>query len=177
MSRVGSPPATGRGPGLTFPSVFSPTTSNIIAARKSVSPPQRPEFTMRGVVNEPIYTPINFAVNQESSEEDDSSSADEITPLVTSPVSSDMGENGASKIKRRSNGQNTLELPESVRCDCHEPPKPADKGARNRLIAACIVVLLFMIGEIIGNYKGIMHIVTVVQGIYHLLYSAIHFYL
>ena len=147
MSRVDS----------TSPSVISPTTSNIIAARKSVSPPQRPEFTMRGVLDELTHTPINFAINQASSEEDDSSSADEIAPLITSPVSSDMGENGTSQIKRRGKGQNTSELPESVRCDCHEPPKPADKGARNRLIVACIIVLIFMIGEIIGNvnYKKI----------------------
>ena len=106
---------------------------------------------MRDVVDKPIHTPINFAVNQTSFQEDDSSSADEVTPLITRPVSSYMSEDGASKIKRRGKDQNALELAESVRCDCHEPPKSADKRARNRLIVACIIVLLFMIGEIIGN--------------------------
>ena len=145
MSRVGSSPVRG----LTSSSIISTTASNIIASRNpSVAPPQRSEFTMRGVANEPIHTPIDQA--PASSEEDDSSSADEVAPLIASPISSTTGENGASNVKRRGKGHNVLELPESVRCDCHETPKPADKRSRNKLIVACIIVLLFMIGEIIG---------------------------
>ena len=148
MSRVVSP----RARGLNSPSFISLTTSNFIAAKKSVSPPQPSEITMQDVAEKPIHNPVNFATNRVSSEEDDSSKADEVTPLITNPVSSYAGENGASKIKGRGKGhRNTSELPEPVRCDCHETPKPTDKGSRNRLIVACIVVLLFMIGEVIGT--------------------------
>jgi len=39
-----------------------------------------------------------------------------------------------------------------TRCFCHQKLKqPADKKARNRLIAACVIVFVFMIGEILGK--------------------------
>ena len=135
MSRVSSP--SGRSPSSY--GAISPTALNIKAARRSISPPHS-EFTMKGVADQP-----KPSINEDSSgEEDDNNFTCEVTPLVTSP------ENGASKVKRRGKGHNALDLPDSVRCDCHEQPKPADKASRNRLIIACIVVLLFMIGEIIG---------------------------
>jgi len=44
------------------------------------------------------------------------------------------------------------ELKEETRCLCHEEVKqPSDRKARNRLIAACIIVFVFMIGEISGK--------------------------
>ena len=71
--------------------------------------------------------------NQRSSEQKDQSDPDENTPLLTGPINND---------EDKFSG--------SVRCDCHEPIKPADKASRNRLIIASILVLLFMIGEVIG---------------------------
>ena len=38
------------------------------------------------------------------------------------------------------------------RCECHTQVKKKDNKARNKLIIATICVLLFMIGEIIGQY-------------------------
>ncbi|XP_065919320.1 proton-coupled zinc antiporter SLC30A2-like isoform X2 [Dysidea avara] len=54
---------------------------------------------------------------------------------------------------RRHNARNRYDkLKEETRCLCHEKPKqPADRKARNRLIAACIIVFVFMIGEIVGG--------------------------
>ena len=54
---------------------------------------------------------------------------------------------------RRHNARNRYDkLKEETRCLCHEKPKqPADRKARNRLIAACIIVFVFMIGEIVGK--------------------------
>ena len=141
MSRVSSP--SGRSPSSY--GAISPTPSNVKMGRTSVSP-LRSEFTMIGVADQP-----NPSINQHSSEEeDDNNFNSENTPLVTSPAFSNASENEASKVRRRGKGQDIIDLPESVRCDCHEQPKPADKASRNRLIVASIVVLLFMIGEIIG---------------------------
>ena len=53
-------------------------------------------------------------------------------------------------IRRRSALRNKLE--EETRCLCHEKPQlPADRKAHNRLIAACIIVFVFMTGEILGK--------------------------
>ena len=100
---------------------------------------------MKGVADQP-----QPSINEDASEEDDSNSTSEVTPLVVSPALSNVSETGASTVKRRGKSHNTLEPPDSVRCDCHEQPTPADKASQNRLIIACIVVFLFMIGEIIG---------------------------
>ena len=39
----------------------------------------------------------------------------------------------------------------SCRCNCHPEPKPKDNKARNKLIVAAILSLLFMCGEIAGR--------------------------
>ena len=71
--------------------------------------------------------------NQYLSEQKDYNDPNENTPLLTGPINS-----------------NEDKFSSSVRCDCHEPIKPADKASRNRLIIASILVLMFMIGEVIG---------------------------
>ena len=47
-----------------------------------------------------------------------------------------------------------LKEEEDTRCLCHEKPKPTDRKARNKLIAACTIVFLFMIGEVIGKFSN-----------------------
>lgn len=56
--------------------------------------------------------------------------------------------NGATSVLR--NRYKRLEE-EDTRCLCHEKPKPTDRKARNKLIAACVIVFFFMIGEIVGK--------------------------
>jgi len=100
---------------------------------------------MRGVLDE-----RSVSLNEGSSGDSDDDGTNEITPLYTSPTRSN-GLSTQSTVVRRKQAR-TEARPDSVRCDCHEPPKPADKASRNRLTIACIVVLLFMIGEVIGSF-------------------------
>lgn len=139
MSKVTSPSSQ------ISPSAISPAPSNIKVARDSVSPLRSvTDYTIAGVVDE-----SNVSINQYSSEEsDDSDHTSEISPLITSSTSNPE----PSKLVRRGNGQKPLRSPDTVRCDCHGQPKPADKASRNRLIIACIVVLIFMIGEVVGSF-------------------------
>lgn len=58
---------------------------------------------------------------------------------------------------------------EDTRCLCHEKPKPTDRKARNKLIAACMIVFFFMIGEVVGKIL-ISHLSASISG---LLYSVI----
>ena len=46
---------------------------------------------------------------------------------------------------------------EDTRCLCHERPTPTDRKARNKLIAACVIVFFFMIGEVIGEIKYLFY--------------------
>ena len=47
-------------------------------------------------------------------------------------------------------------LEDAIRCGCHvHVPDVTSKKARNKLIIACILALLFMIGEIVGEYIGV----------------------
>ncbi|CAI7999525.1 Zinc transporter 2 [Geodia barretti] len=65
----------------------------------------------------------------------DSESSDETSPLLT----------------LRPRQVNSLE--DAVHCGCHvKVPDVTSKKARNKLIIACILALLFMIGEIVGGY-------------------------
>ena len=59
--------------------------------------------------------------------------------------------NGGSSILR--NRYRRLEE-DGTRCLCHEKPKPTDRKARNKLIAACLIVFVFMIGEVVGKIKA-----------------------
>ena len=64
--------------------------------------------------------------------------SDETEPLIRSPdiriVNSD------------------LPLDASIRCECHVKPKdPTSRKARIKLIIACVIALLFMIGEVVGK--------------------------
>lgn len=121
----------------------APVLSNITAARKSLSPPSV-DVSLRGMADAGPKVSLN---QDSSSENEDDYPTSENTPLITSPTSntSDTSSTGVRNRRR------ILELPDSVRCDCHEPPKPADKASRNRLMIACIIVLVFMIGEVVGS--------------------------
>ena len=70
-------------------------------------------------------------------------SADEIASRVT-------GTNGSNFVLRN-HYRRLKEAEEDTRCLCHEKPKPTDSKARNKLIAACIIVFVFMIGEVVGK--------------------------
>ena len=49
-----------------------------------------------------------------------------------------------------------LPLNESIRCECHVKQKnPTSRKARIKLIIACVIALLFMIGEVVGKYAYI----------------------
>lgn len=140
MSKVASP--SGRSP-CSYGTI-SQTGSNTKTKRVSVSSQQSiiEDFSMMGVADE-----SRVSLNQESPwESDDNDSTSETAPLFASPIYN-VSEDGPSRIVRR---KSSTETTDSVRCDCHEPPKPTDKASRNRLTIACIVVLLFMIGEVVG---------------------------
>lgn len=127
--------------------IISPKPSNTKAARKSISPPPvGKNVIMRDVASDECSVSLERDSSEESDEND---SISENVPLITSQTIN-ASENVPSKVVRRRKGQN---ITDSVHCVCHEPPKPADKASRNRLMVACIVVLLFMIGEIIGSFK------------------------
>ena len=68
-------------------------------------------------------------------------STDSIVSCVTA---TNNGSNGILRNRYR-------RLEEDTRCLCHEKPKPTDSKARNKLIAACMIVFVFMIGEVIGK--------------------------
>ena len=138
MSRDASP--SGRNPSY---GTISPRLSNIKAARKSLSPPMS-DITMRGIADEPG---VSLNQDQDSLQGDeDEHVTSENTPLVTSPTSNS-SETSPTGLRKR---HKTSELPYSVCCDCHEQPKPADKASQNKLIIACVIVLVFMIGEVVG---------------------------
>lgn len=59
--------------------------------------------------------------------------------------------NGGSSVLR--NRYRRLEE-DGTRCLCHEKPKPTDRKARNKLIAACLIVFVFMIGEVVGKIQA-----------------------
>ena len=67
--------------------------------------------------------------------------------LVVSRVTATNINNGSDGVLR--NRYKRLE--EDTRCLCHEKPKPTDGKARNKLIAACMIVFVFMIGEVVGT--------------------------
>ena len=67
--------------------------------------------------------------------------------LVVSRVTATNIANGGDSVLRN----RYKKLEEDTRCLCHEKPKPTDRKARNKLIAACMTVFIFMIGEIIGK--------------------------
>lgn len=142
MSRDASP--SGRSPSY---GTISPRLPNIKAARKSLSPPIS-DITMRGMADDPLNEPgVSLNQDQDSLQGDeDDHLTSENTPLVTSPTSNSSETSPTGLRKRRK----TSELSYSVRCDCHEQPKPADKASRNKLIIACVIVLVFMIGEVVG---------------------------
>ena len=71
-------------------------------------------------------------------------SADAITSRVT-------GTNGSNCVLRNRYRRLEEEEEDDTRCLCHEKPKPTDSKARNKLIAACIIVFVFMIGEVVGK--------------------------
>ena len=123
------------------PDTIAPVSSNTEAARKSLSPPMI-DMSLKAMVDV-----RGVSINESSSEDEDDQPTNEITPLIASPtsVTSDTSSTGVR------NRRQVLGLPDSVRCDCHEPPKPADKASRNRLMIACAVVLVFMIGEVVGS--------------------------
>lgn len=127
---------------------ISPTASNTKAARASLSPPGS-VVTMTSMADD-----LSVSHKQDSSDESDNNDfTSEKMPLVTSPTIN-VTENGSSKtVRRRVNEYKIRDLPDTVRCDCHEPPKPADKASRNRLMIACVVVLIFMIGEVVGSLR------------------------
>ena len=65
--------------------------------------------------------------------------SDETEPLIRSP---DIG---------IVNGD--LPVDGSIRCGCHVKQKdPTSRKARIKLIIACVIALLFMIGEVVGKY-------------------------
>ena len=139
MSRDTSP--SGRSPSY---GTISPKPSNTKDARLSLSPPMS-NITMRDMADEHR---ISLNQDQDSSEEDEyEHPTSENTPLVISPTSHG-SESSPTGLRNR---RKTSEPQDTVRCDCHEPPKPADKASRNRLIIACVVVLVFMIGEVVGS--------------------------
>ena len=133
MSRDASPPGGN-------PDTVAPVSSNTKAARASLSPP------MIDVSLKAMAEVRGVSINESSSEDEDDQPTNEATPLITSPTSVTSDTSSTGVRNRR-----ILGLPDAVRCDCHEPPKPADKASRNRLMIACVVVLVFMIGEVVGS--------------------------
>ena len=91
-------------------------------------------------------------------------------PTELSTVSLDLTSDACSpaiKITEASNDvlrnrYNKLEREEEIdtRCYCHEKPKPADRKARNKLIAACVIVFFFMMGEVLGEVKKLSSLTT-----------------
>ena len=130
----------------------SPTSlsANDRTSRRVVASSLWKGFSMDNVVvNRSINEPLNI-----DSEQDDDTSTDgsdsETKPLFRNPPTV-LDEEQSRLLQRR--GQ--IELVSTaetnhIRCDCHESPKPADRTARNKLMIACVVVLLFLIGEVIG---------------------------
>ena len=46
-------------------------------------------------------------------------------------------------------------LDDSVRCECHvKVVDDTTRKAKMKLVTACLVALLFMIGEVIGKFTG-----------------------
>ena len=127
----------------------------------TVSPtsPATNDGTSRGVVAaSSIWKDFSMdkAVGNRSynSEQDDDTITDgsdsETKPLLCNPRTV-LDEGPPRLVQRRQNSPLVPKVETNqIRCDCHEPPKPADKAARNKLMIACVVVLLFMIGEVIG---------------------------
>ena len=69
-------------------------------------------------------------------------------PINTADSAATGINNGGTSVLR--NRYKKLEE-DDTRCLCHEKPKPTDRKARNKLIAACVIVFFFMIGEIVGE--------------------------
>lgn len=95
----------------------------------------------RCVCSEPIGIMLTSIQAQENLT--NGASADSIVSCVTA-TSITNGSNGILRNRYRI-------LEEDTRCLCHEKPKPTDSKARNKLIAACMIVFIFMIGEVIGK--------------------------
>ena len=101
-------------------------------------------------VNHSINEPLNI-----DSEQDDDTSTDgsdsETKPLFRNPPT--VLDEEQSRFLQQCGQIELVSKAETnhIRCDCHESPKPADRAARNKLMhIVCVVVLLFMIGEVIG---------------------------
>ena len=94
----------------------------------------------------------------------DSSSPRSTTPLLqSSPTQLDSGEVAPLRYGSMTsitddddeplvlNGEGHIKAP--IRCSCHVKIKDStSKKARTKLIIACIVALLFMCGEVVGNF-------------------------
>ena len=89
---------------------------------------------------------------QESENTEPSTEPVSFPPIVIDDVTTRIT-NGSDVLRNR---YKKLEEEEDTRCLCHEKPKPTDKKARNKLIAACVIVFFFMIGEVVGEIKIII---------------------
>ena len=73
--------------------------------------------------------------------------SDTFTPAIKIiEASNDVLRNRCNKLERED-----AEL--DTRCLCHEKPMPPDRQARNKLVAACVIVFFFMMGEVLGEIK------------------------
>jgi len=124
-------------------------TSLAANERGGVASPLSKDYSLDNfVVNRGVNTSLNNNNQQDSDDTDTSDS--ETKPLFDDYTRTGLDE-GPSKLVRRKKNEMVLKAePKQIRCDCHEQPKPADTAARNRLMIACVVVLIFMIGEVVG---------------------------
>lgn len=58
------------------------------------------------------------------------------------------------KFRIGGRGQAQTPPPVAPRCECHPAPRRQSNKARNRLLLASVLTLVFMIAEIVGAYGG-----------------------
>jgi len=123
--------------------IISPT-SLAPKGKNSIASPLSKDFSMDNVV-------ANRSDNNQP--DDDADSSDSSRDSETKPLFGNnprVVEGPSTVVRRRRNVVGTKAEPKQIRCDCHEQPKPTDTAARNRLMVACAIVLVFMIGEVVG---------------------------
>ena len=128
--------------------------ASLAANKKSfqgeVASPLSKDYSLDNFV---VNRSVNVSLNNNNQQDDDTDTSDSETKPLFEDYNRTVLDEGSSKLVRRKQNEMVLKEPvepKQIRCDCHEQPKPADTAARNRLMIACVVVLIFMIGEVVG---------------------------
>ena len=87
---------------------------------------------------------------QESLHAEASTEPVNLPPVVIDTAATRITNGDSSGLRNR---YKKLEEEKDTRCLCHEKATPTDRKARNKLIAACVIVFFFMIGEVVGEIK------------------------